>query len=172
MQRSSQISTSNTLASRNSLRSITCQLKLAEKTGDREALVSLVREHPSRAGRRYGKGNLGWIISIVNDWVAKNPPGQGLGPSDLEILHGLLARLAEPVLKGQWVMTLNRLGLEPLEKVARCPVCKRFFTRKRKDQKGCSHKCANLFRVRKWRERYYESYKEQRIRRQSEKGVK
>jgi hypothetical protein len=58
---------------------------------------------------------------------------------------------------------LKSLALADATKVSQCPVCTDLFVRKRKDQKCCCKKCANVHRVRKWRGKYPECYKPRRI---------
>lgn len=44
-----------------------------------------------------------------------------------------------------------------------CPVCKKFFLASRKDKPGCTSRCAHILRTRRYREKYFQSYKQNRI---------
>ncbi|HUZ45213.1 MAG TPA: hypothetical protein VMW54_01110 [Terriglobia bacterium] len=77
-----------------------------------------------------------------------------------------------PTVRLLWRAFIRGLPKEPLEKLDLCQVCRRVFVRARKDQKCCSRRCSNLFRVRKWNKKYYESYKAQRIKREISEGGK
>lgn len=69
--------------------------------------------------------------------------------------EGLLRFILFPVLaalEGIRVVTLRN-----------CPVCKKFFLARRKDQPCCSPKCAHILRTKRWREEYPQSYKLKRI---------
>jgi hypothetical protein len=47
--------------------------------------------------------------------------------------------------------------------VRNCPICRKFFVARRKDQPCCTPKCANALRTRRWREEYPHSYKLKRV---------
>jgi len=51
-----------------------------------------------------------------------------------------------------------------------CPVCKKFFLARRKDQSCCSPQCAHILRTKRWREEYPRSYKLKRIGASERKG--
>jgi hypothetical protein len=54
-----------------------------------------------------------------------------------------------------------------LSKLKRCPVCSRPFMTKRKDQKGCSPRCANVERVRRSRKNAEEYEDNRKFRRRT-----
>jgi hypothetical protein len=53
-------------------------------------------------------------------------------------------------------------GVE-ISRVRLCKICRRIFWAGRTDKDCCSPKCTGVNRTRKWRERYPEGYKQQRI---------
>ena len=111
-----------------------------------------------------GSRLLGWLIAVANESAI---------PPALEPVRRILAGLCDPTIKGVWQPLLDALRFGPIDALARCPICARFFLRERKDQKACSKRCANALRVRKYRQRYLESYKLQRDQRaESMKGEK
>jgi hypothetical protein len=55
-------------------------------------------------------------------------------------------------------------GVE-LKRVRECPICQNIFWVGRLDQTCCSSKCSRTLRVRRWRVRYMEKYKQQRYQR-------
>jgi hypothetical protein len=63
-------------------------------------------------------------------------------------------------------------ALEGVEvaRIRRCPICERFFWAGRADQKACSKKCNQTRRVRLWREKYQETYKQRRLKKAEKKG--
>lgn len=135
------------------------------KEWDTAALRALRRKYPRHYARAF-KGNLTlrMLIDELNGGGLRNMA---------EVLRGLLAGLANPRTRLRWVILIHALSLESHFNVGRCQICEKFFLRVRKDQKCCSHKCANLFRTRKWRGKYQESYKPQRIKHaESAKGEK
>jgi hypothetical protein len=71
----------------------------------------------------------------------------------LHVEHTRLLRAIEGV-------EINRIRL--------CKICRKIFWAGRADKDCCSHKCAGVSRTRKWRERYPEAYKQQRISRLNE----
>jgi len=60
-----------------------------------------------------------------------------------------VSELTRDVLRGLAEVDLSLIG--------RCPVCGKFFAKLRKDQKCCGKPagCANTYRVRMWRLKYY-----------------
>jgi hypothetical protein len=77
----------------------------------------------------------------------------------------LLACLTDARAGDLFQIIVNGFRRAPVEELGRCPICSRFFWRDRKDQRCCCKACANVYRVRRWRQRYSESYKLQRFRR-------
>jgi len=57
-------------------------------------------------------------------------------------------------------------------RIRTCPSCRRIYWARRKDQPGCSQQCVWRVRQQRWRERYPERYKLQRIRRAPQTGRK
>jgi hypothetical protein len=158
-------SISNILPRINSPQSITKRFQLAQESGDLAWLENLERRYPKVAARLYAAGMLDTLTWMANsEQLFKDED-----PHDRATLRGLLDGLADPKRKRFWLLALSAMSRQPLGNVARCQVCKHFFVRKRKDQKCCNHKCANLFRVRKWRKNYLNAYKLRRIERQEEK---
>jgi hypothetical protein len=58
-------------------------------------------------------------------------------------------------------------GVE-ISRIRLCKICRKIFWAGRADKACCSPKCAGVSRTRKWRERYPEGYKQQRISRLNE----
>jgi hypothetical protein len=56
-------------------------------------------------------------------------------------------------------------ALEGIEafRIRECPVCNKIYWAGRKNKPGCSPQCGGIIRTRKWRERWEEKYKQQRI---------
>jgi hypothetical protein len=141
-------------------------LKLAA-AGDPEALGAVIAEYPKIAAKICSPQGLQFLIGKVN----KNEPG-----SIIDAWRALLPGLADPLTRVYLLISLYTLihalrMKKSADLIGRCEVCKGFFLRVRKDQKCCGHKCANLFRVRKWRDNYQEKYKQQRDKRaESAKG--
>jgi hypothetical protein len=137
--------------------------------GDTHPLGILIAEHPKIAARMGSP----WMLHDLIRRVNKNEPGV-----TIEAWRALLSGLADPQIRAILLLSLysliNTLRLKKSpDIIGRCEICKKFFLRVRKDQKCCSHKCANLYRVRKWMRKYYESYKSRRIdRAESTKGAK
>jgi hypothetical protein len=103
------------------------------------------------------------LIGAVNaEGELVNPAG--LDPPGLGPVRRLFSALSDARMQPFYERVLLALRLGPLEKLARCPICGKFFLKARKDQKCCTRPCANRFRVQKWREKYQESYKAQRDR--------
>ena len=96
---------------------------------------------------------LQWLVAAVN---------QEAGPA-LEPLRRIFSGLADERIKPLWQPVMDALRLGPVDRLGRCPVCRKFFLRSRKDQPACSKACANNLRVRRWRERYQDRYKPQRL---------
>jgi hypothetical protein len=74
----------------------------------------------------------------------------------------ILALLLHPGSRGLCQRYFEQLAHADLSLLARCEVCGEPFIKARKDKKCCKPKCANVFRVRKWRARYPEKYKQSR----------
>ena len=135
--------------------------------------VKFAEKHPKIAMRCLGGGRLQEAIEFANEHMfSKLDTGGDLSAKDV---LAFLKNLASPnrYTKNYWQLLVYSLYWEPIGRLERCRVCLKFYLKTRKDQKCCSPKCANLFRVRKWRGRYQESYKQQRDRRaQSAQGGK
>jgi hypothetical protein len=119
-----------------------------------------MRKYPRSAARRYVTDAVQTAIDLVSE--------EGFPDKDkVEVLRGLLAGLANPQKRTFWLLLIFGLSRDKrLAKVGRCRVCNKFFAAVRKDQKCCSRKCANAFRVRRWRKQYPEVYKLRRIQRE------
>src|SRR5215208_6328249 len=62
-------------------------------------------------------------------------------------------------------------GIEA-ERIKECPVCFKYFWAGRKDMRCCSFQCSHSFRQRKFRERYQQSYKEQRYKKAEAEAIR
>jgi hypothetical protein len=148
---------------RNRIGKLSRRFAEAEDSANTQGLQALIAKYLKYAAIRYRKGMLRDVIDGVNGNVFADK---------METLCGLLNGLASRR-EGErtfWLLLIHSLSREPLERVRRCRTCNRFFLGVRKDQKCCSLKCANAFRVRQWRKRYLQVYKMRRI--QSENGNK
>jgi hypothetical protein len=127
-------------------------------------LADFIAAHPKDAARHMG---FDWLLG-AGIRAANNPVADG---SIAKMIRGIFEGLTSETSRTFTVLFLCILADGPMFNLGRCKVCHAFFLRVRKDQKCCGRKCANLFRVRKWRERYQESYKAQRYgRAESTKG--
>lgn len=82
-----------------------------------------------------------------------------------------------------YVSKAGRIGFTPLPlarilegieaaRLRECPVCFKYFWAGRKDMCGCSYQCSHTLRQRKFRERYQQSYKQQRYKKAEEQAKK
>ena len=174
MKRPLQASIFNILGGESQVKSITrsrsqeISEKFAAAEGNPNAFAALVLKYPKDAGRRYRM-----VLQSVIDGVNENVFAHAGNAHKGEVLRGLLAGLADIYDRSFWLLVIHSFGHAPLTNLSRCQICNGFFLRARKDQKCCGKECANLFRVRKWRQKYSESYKAQRYRHaESAKGGK
>lgn len=120
-----------------------------------KALQAKVRQEGKGIKRR----GLSLLLQSLLD--SANRPGS---PA-LEPLRRIFSGLTDERVKGIWQTIMEAIRTGPIDRLARCPICEKFFLRSRKDQKGCTTACADNIRVRRWRDNYQDSYKPQRIKR-------
>jgi hypothetical protein len=89
-------------------------------------------------------------LNFLTSALQRGTPGAYFVPLSLQVGRaGKRASLSR--FRDRFEEFLRELDACDLRRIKACPVCHRFFVAWRKDQKACGRRCANLFRIRKFR---------------------
>jgi hypothetical protein len=148
-------STSNTLGAQNTAKAL-------QRPHTRTFATIMEEGHkPIRLRLRHPDDHLVFLVNLVNS-VPPEQRGADVPfytvADEIRVFRDMLRLLLNP----QNRVLLKGLALADFSKLRRCAACSNFFVRSRKDQMCCCKKCSNVYRVRRWREKYQDHYKIQR----------
>ena len=148
-------STSNTLGAKNTAKAL-------QRPYTRTFATIMEEGHkPIRLRLRHPDDHLVFLVNLVNS-VPPEQRGADVPfytvADEIRVFRDMLRLLLNP----QNRVLLKGLALADFSKLRRCAACSNFFVRSRKDQMCCCKKCSNVYRVRRWREKYQDHYKIQR----------